>query len=92
MNANIRSFAIAVVTALTIAGAGASHGHARAPAAADDDPGLWFIELNGAIDTFRAETQAAGKLQVVVTKALAEEGNPSHIETWTSPTIVVTRQ
>jgi minor extracellular serine protease Vpr len=33
----------------------------------------------------------AYKLQLVVTKALAEEGNASHIETWTSPTIVITR-
>jgi subtilisin family serine protease len=33
----------------------------------------------------------AYKLQIVVTKALAEEGNPAHIETWTSPTLVITR-
>ncbi len=33
----------------------------------------------------------AYKLQIVVTKALAEEGNPAHIETWESPTIVITR-
>ena len=31
------------------------------------------------------------KLQLVVTKALAEEGNAAHVETWTSPTIVITR-
>ena len=32
------------------------------------------------------------RLQIVVTRALAEAGNPAHIETWTSPTtIVITR-
>jgi minor extracellular serine protease Vpr len=31
------------------------------------------------------------KLQIVVTKALAEANNPAHIETWTSPTIFITR-
>lgn len=30
-------------------------------------------------------------LQVVVTKALAEEGNAAHVETWTSPMINITR-
>jgi hypothetical protein len=30
-------------------------------------------------------------LQIVVTKALAEEGNPAHIETWSSPTIYIAR-
>jgi hypothetical protein len=34
----------------------------------------------------------AYKLQLVVTKALAEENNPAHIETWTSPTINIVRQ
>jgi subtilisin family serine protease len=34
----------------------------------------------------------AYKLQLVVTKALAEADNPAHVETWTSPTIVITRQ
>jgi minor extracellular serine protease Vpr len=33
----------------------------------------------------------AYKLQLVVTKALAEENNPAHIETWTSPTINIVR-
>ena len=33
----------------------------------------------------------AYKLQIVVTKALAEANNPSHIETWESPTVVITR-
>jgi minor extracellular serine protease Vpr len=33
----------------------------------------------------------AYKLQLVVTKALAEAGNAAHIETWTSPTLVITR-
>ena len=32
------------------------------------------------------------QLQVVVTKALAEPGNPAHVETWTSPTINIIRQ
>jgi hypothetical protein len=31
------------------------------------------------------------KLQLVVTKALAETGNAAHVETWTSPTIVIVR-
>jgi hypothetical protein len=31
------------------------------------------------------------QLQIVVTKALAEEGNAAHIETWTSPTINIVR-
>jgi subtilisin family serine protease len=31
------------------------------------------------------------KLQIVVTKALAEVNNPAHVETWTSPTIFITR-
>jgi subtilisin family serine protease len=33
----------------------------------------------------------AYKLQLVVTKALAEAGNAAHVETWTSPTLVITR-
>ena len=33
----------------------------------------------------------AYKLQLIVTKALAEAGNAAHVETWTSPTIVITR-
>jgi hypothetical protein len=32
------------------------------------------------------------QLQVVVTKALAEEGNPAHVETWTSPTMNIIRR
>jgi minor extracellular serine protease Vpr len=32
----------------------------------------------------------AYKLQLVVTKALAVDGNAAHVETWTSPTIVIT--
>jgi minor extracellular serine protease Vpr len=31
------------------------------------------------------------QLQIVVTKALAEPDNPAHVETWTSPTIFITR-
>jgi subtilisin family serine protease len=54
-------------------------------------------------DGKRIFTNAAGKvqrkelpdgayrLQLVVTKALAEPNNPAHIETWTSPTIFITR-
>jgi hypothetical protein len=54
-------------------------------------------------DGKRLFTNAAGKvqrqalpaglyqLQVVVTKALAEEGNASHVETWTSPTMNIIR-
>jgi minor extracellular serine protease Vpr len=34
----------------------------------------------------------AYKLQIVVTRALAEANNPNHIETWTSPTINIVRQ
>lgn len=33
----------------------------------------------------------AYKLQLVVTKALADAANPAHVETWTSPTVVITR-
>jgi hypothetical protein len=33
----------------------------------------------------------AYKLQLVVTKALAEPNNAAHIETWTSPTFLITR-
>jgi minor extracellular serine protease Vpr len=33
----------------------------------------------------------AYKLQLIVTKALAEAGNAAHVETWTSPTILITR-
>jgi subtilisin family serine protease len=32
------------------------------------------------------------KLQIVVTKALAEANNPAHVETYTSPTIIITRK
>jgi minor extracellular serine protease Vpr len=35
--------------------------------------------------------EGAYKLQLVVTKALAEAGNPSHTEVWTSPTIIIER-
>ena len=35
--------------------------------------------------------EGAYKLQLVVTKALAEAGNPAHIEVWNSPTIVIQR-
>jgi minor extracellular serine protease Vpr len=31
------------------------------------------------------------KLQIVVTKALSEANNASHVETWTSPTVFITR-
>ena len=31
------------------------------------------------------------RLQIVVTKALAEAGNAAHIETWTSPVLNITR-
>jgi hypothetical protein len=35
--------------------------------------------------------EGAYKLQLVVTKALAEAGNPAHTEVWTSPTIIIER-
>ena len=35
--------------------------------------------------------EGAYKLQLVVTKALAEAGNPAHVEVWTSPTIIIER-
>jgi hypothetical protein len=35
--------------------------------------------------------EGAYKLELVVTKALAEAGNAAHTEVWTSPTIVITR-
>src|SRR5829696_2330048 len=60
MNSNIRSVAAAVATALTIAGGGASYVRAQAQVAAEDDTGLWFIELNGSVETFRGQAQAAG--------------------------------
>lgn len=50
------------------------------------------LVTNAAGRTHRAEVPAgAYQLQIVVTKALAEENNPAHIETWTSPTIMITR-
>jgi subtilisin family serine protease len=35
--------------------------------------------------------EGAYKLQIAVTKALAEAANPAHVEVWTSPTIVIQR-
>ena len=32
------------------------------------------------------------RLRIVVTKALAEDGNAAHVEAWDSPTLVITRQ
>jgi hypothetical protein len=50
------------------------------------------LNANAIGKTQRVELPAgAYKLQIVVTKALAEPNNANHIETWTSPTIVITR-
>lgn len=50
------------------------------------------LVTNAAGRTHRSELPAgAYKLQIVVTKALAEPNNPAHIETWTSPTVIITR-
>jgi minor extracellular serine protease Vpr len=49
-----------VATALAIAGGGASHVGVQAQVAADDQIGLWFIELNDAVNAFRGQAQAAG--------------------------------
>jgi hypothetical protein len=35
--------------------------------------------------------EGAYRMQLVVTKALAEAGNPAHTEVWTSPTIIIER-
>jgi subtilisin family serine protease len=39
----------------------------------------------------RAVPDGQYKLKLTVTKALAEAGNPAHLETWTSPTITIKR-
>ena len=39
----------------------------------------------------REVPEGAYNLQLVVTKALAEAGNPAHLEVWTSPTVVIER-
>jgi minor extracellular serine protease Vpr len=50
------------------------------------------IVTNAVGVTLRTELPSGNyKLQIVVTKALAEEDNDAHIETWTSPTIFITR-
>jgi minor extracellular serine protease Vpr len=50
------------------------------------------VFTNAAGKVHRKEVPSgAYKLQLVVTKALAEEDNTAHIETWTSPTILITR-
>lgn len=50
--------------------------------------------FTNAAEKVRRQELPAGlyKLQLVVTKALAEANNASHIETWTSSTINITRQ
>jgi minor extracellular serine protease Vpr len=60
MHRNIRTFAVAVAAALAMAGGGARHIWAQSQVTADDDSGVWFVELNGSVDTFRGEGQAAG--------------------------------
>jgi minor extracellular serine protease Vpr len=50
------------------------------------------IFTNAAGKVHRLELpDGAYKLQIVVTKALAEADNPAHVETWTSPTINIVR-
>jgi minor extracellular serine protease Vpr len=46
---------------------------------------------NGTVNR-RELPSGAYRLQVVVTKALAEAGNASHIETWDSPTLNIVRE
>ena len=59
MNRTIRSVMSAVATALAIAAGGASHVGVRAQVA-DDEIGLWFIELSDSVNAFRGQAQAAG--------------------------------
>ena len=49
-----------------------------------------FTNANGRVNR-REVPSGAYKLQLVVTKALAEAGNAAHVETWNSPTVVITR-
>jgi hypothetical protein len=50
------------------------------------------VFVNAAGKVQRKEVPAgAYQLQLVVTKALAEEGNAAHVETWNSPTFTITR-
>jgi hypothetical protein len=50
------------------------------------------VFANAAGRVQRKEVPAgAYQLQLVVTKALADAGNAAHIETWTSPTLIITR-
>src|SRR5262245_52251542 len=59
MNRNIRAMAVALATACAIAAGGAGYVRAQAQSA-DDDTGLWFIELTGSVNAFRGQAQAAG--------------------------------
>jgi subtilisin family serine protease len=50
------------------------------------------VVTNAAGKTHRTELPTGNyKLQIVVTKALADANNAAHIETWMSPTIFITR-
>jgi subtilisin family serine protease len=51
-----------------------------------DGKAIFTIEKNGIV-TRRALPDGTYRLRLVVTKALAEPGNPAHIETWDSPTL-----
>ena len=59
MNRKIRIVMSAVATALAIVGGGAGHVRVQAQVA-DDDSGLWFMELNESVGAFRGQAQAAG--------------------------------
>jgi subtilisin family serine protease len=60
MNKKIRGVLIGAATSLAIVGGGASYVRVQAQVAAGDDTGVWFVELNGSVDTFRGQAQAAG--------------------------------
>jgi hypothetical protein len=55
-----------------------------------DGKAVFTNAKNGTVNR-RALDAGLWKLRLVVTKALAEAGNPAHIETWDSPTLNIVR-
>ena len=61
MKRNTRTLAVALTIVLAMAGGQRGAVRAQAQASIDDQAtGMWFIELNGSIDTFRRQAQSAG--------------------------------
>jgi minor extracellular serine protease Vpr len=54
-----------------------------------DGKAVFVNEKNGVANR-RALPDGTYKLRLVLTKALAEPGNPAHVETWDSPAMVIT--